>query len=48
MMLTMIATFWHEGIKSPWSPDFNAKPLSAQVIGNVGIDLIAGASLFYK
>ncbi len=48
VMVTMIATFWHEGILSPWSPDFNAKPLSAQVVGNVGIDAVAGASLFYK
>ena len=48
VMVTMIATFWHEGIKSPWSPDFNAKPLSTKIVGNVGIDAVAGASLFYK
>jgi len=47
-ILTMVGTFWYEGVKSPWSPNFGAKPLSAQVVGNVGPNAIAGASLFFK
>ena len=48
IILTMIGTFWREGVKSPWSPDFSAKPLPAQVVGNVSPEAIAGAGLFYK
>ncbi len=47
-IVTMVGTLWYEGVKSPWSPNFNAKPLSAQVVGNVGPNAIAGASLMYK
>ncbi len=47
-IVTMIATLWNEGVKSPWSPDFSAKPLTAQVIGNVGPHAEKGAKLFYN
>ncbi len=47
-IMTMIFTLWHEGIVSPWSPDFNTKPLTAQVIGNVSAQADDGAQLFYK
>ena len=47
-ILTMVATLWNEGIKSPWSPDFQAKPLSAHVVGNVSEIAKKGADLFYS
>ena len=47
-IVSMIATLWHEGVLSPWSPDFNAKPLTQKVIGNVGPDARYGADLMYK
>lgn len=46
-VLMVIATFWYEGIKSPWSPDFSAKPLPDKVVGHVGIDAQNGSVLFY-
>ncbi len=47
-IVTMIATLWNEGIKSPWSPDFDAKPLPAHVVGNISEIAKEGADLFYK
>jgi ubiquinol-cytochrome c reductase cytochrome b subunit len=47
-IITMVATLWHEGVLSPWSPNFNAKPLKESVIGNVGPDARFGAKLMYK
>lgn len=48
IMATVIGTFWYFGTKSPWSPAFNTKPLSAEVIGNVNPAEMHGAELFYK
>jgi len=47
-LVTMIATLWNEGIKSPWSPRFDAKPLPAKVVGNIDEIAKHGADLFYK
>ena len=47
-MVTMVGTFWYEGVKSPWSPDFNAKPLTKEVVGDVSPPAQMGADLFYK
>ncbi len=47
-IVSMIGTLWHEGVLSPWSPDFNAKPLTEKVVGNVGPDARFGADLMYK
>lgn len=47
-IVTMVGTFWYEGVKSPWSPDFNAKPLTKEVIGNVSPPAFSGADLLYK
>lgn len=47
-MVTAIAVLWIQGVKSPWSPDFDAKPLSSEVIGEVSQDAREGADLFYS
>jgi len=48
MIVTMVGVFWHEGVKSPWSPDFSAKPLAAHVVGQVSADATRGADLFFR
>jgi ubiquinol-cytochrome c reductase cytochrome b subunit len=47
-IVTVVAVFWIQGVKSPWSPKFSAKPLSSEVIGNVSQDAKSGADLFYR
>lgn len=47
LIITMVATFWYEGVKSPWSPRFKAKPLTKEIIGNVSPPAMKGAGLFY-
>ena len=46
--IMMIATLWIEGQRSPWSPDFTAKPLSASIVGVTSGPVADGASLFHK
>lgn len=48
MIVTMVGVFWHEGVKSPWSPDFSAKPLPAHLVGQVSTEATHGADLFFK
>jgi ubiquinol-cytochrome c reductase cytochrome b subunit len=43
-----IAWFSHVGQLAPWSPDFGARPLSAEAIGSDRADVRAGAALFYS
>jgi len=47
MTVVMIATLWVEGVKSPWSPNFKAQPLSASVIGVTNGPVFLGAQLFH-
>jgi ubiquinol-cytochrome c reductase cytochrome b subunit len=47
MTVTIIGGFWYEGNKSPWSPDFNAKPLPASLYANANKNIEKGAQLFY-
>ncbi|HYX09589.1 MAG TPA: cytochrome b N-terminal domain-containing protein [Bacteroidales bacterium] len=42
-----VAVFWYEGTKSPWSPDFQAKPLSKKVVGEVSQEAMEGSQLFF-
>jgi ubiquinol-cytochrome c reductase cytochrome b subunit len=47
-MVTIVVLFSIEAVKSPWSPDFNAKPLTSQVIGEVGVEAQTGAVLVFN
>lgn len=46
-IVMMVGILWYEGVKSPWSPDFNARPLTAQVVGQVSPQAESGAKLYY-
>jgi ubiquinol-cytochrome c reductase cytochrome b subunit len=46
--LIMIGTLWHLGVKSPWSPDFSAKPLPAEVVRVTSGPAYEGAILFHQ
>jgi ubiquinol-cytochrome c reductase cytochrome b subunit len=48
IMVMMIGTLWRLSVKSPWSPDFNAQPLAAQVVGTSNPAAARGAALFYQ
>jgi ubiquinol-cytochrome c reductase cytochrome b subunit len=46
MTVVMFVTLWIAGANSPWSPDFNAKPLSPSVVGATSGPVFVGAQLF--
>lgn len=48
IMVVMIGTLWRLGVQSPWSPDFNAQPLTARVVGTLSPAAERGAALFYQ
>jgi ubiquinol-cytochrome c reductase cytochrome b subunit len=41
-----VCVFWLQGIRSPWSPDFSAKPLPASVVHAANSEVADGAMLF--
>lgn len=47
LSVTMIGALWIEGYRSPWSPDFQAQPLSADVVGAGSGPLFEGARVFH-
>jgi ubiquinol-cytochrome c reductase cytochrome b subunit len=47
MVVLMIFVLWVIGAKSPWSPNFNAQPLSASVVGTTNGPIFTGARLFH-
>jgi ubiquinol-cytochrome c reductase cytochrome b subunit len=48
VIVSMIGAFWYVGVKSPWSPNFNARPLSAKVVGATSGPVAEGANIFYS
>jgi len=46
--ITAVGVFWYIGVKAPWSPRFDAKPIPAKVVGEVGVKAKSGSELFYK
>jgi ubiquinol-cytochrome c reductase cytochrome b subunit len=48
LTVTAIGALWIEGNKSPWSPNFNPKPLTARIVGATSGPVFAGARLFQE
>ncbi|HJT86502.1 MAG TPA: cytochrome bc complex cytochrome b subunit, partial [Bryobacteraceae bacterium] len=48
LVVMMVGTLWVAGEKSPWSPDFAAKPLPAAVVSASNSAARNGAQLFFK
>lgn len=44
--VAIIGWFWYQGIIAPWSPRFDAKPLSLQVVASTDPRVMHGALLF--
>ncbi|MCA9623111.1 MAG: cytochrome b N-terminal domain-containing protein [Myxococcales bacterium] len=45
--VVMITSLWVEGARSPWSPNFDAPPLSAETIGATSGPIARGGALFH-
>lgn len=47
VIVTSVGVFWYIGERAPWSPRFDASPLSEEVIGDVSKNAHHGAVLFH-
>jgi ubiquinol-cytochrome c reductase cytochrome b subunit len=47
LVVVTIVSFWIEGSISPWSPDFEARPLPASLVRSADPVIVTGAQLFY-
>ena len=45
--MIMIGGLWWEGQQSPWSPNFEALPLSEKVVGATSGPVFKGGQLFH-
>jgi len=48
MVVLLIGSFWYIGLKSPWSPNFNAQRLPEKAVGAAAGPIADGARLFYS
>ena len=48
MIGLMVATLWVAGVRSRWSPNFNARPLPSRLVGATNGSVAEGARLFYE
>ena len=48
VIVMMILTLWIEAVRAPWSPDFNAKPLPAELVAAREPIVTRGAQLFHE
>lgn len=48
LICLMIGTLWVAGAKANWSPNFEARPLSAKIVGTTSGPVAQGAQLFYE
>lgn len=46
LSVIIIGSLWIEGARSPWSPNFNPRPLTPEIIGATSGPVFAGAHLF--
>jgi|SRR5665213_3346797 len=47
LIITGVGALWIEGVRSPWSPDFNARALPPMVVHAADAEVAQGAVLFH-
>jgi ubiquinol-cytochrome c reductase cytochrome b subunit len=48
LSVIMIGSLWVAGIKAPWTPDFDAKPLPPELVAGESAPAVFGSQLFYS
>lgn len=47
VIVSAVGVLWMQGVRAPWSPDFNNKPLPAAVVHAASAQITNGADLFH-